>query len=242
MKSSIELKLTAFEGPLDLLLHLLEKAELSIKDVFVSEITEQYLLYMKQVDVLDMDMASEFLATAATLVYIKSRSLLPKPVMEGVEEETTEEMFIKQLEEYKKFKAISLVLAEQAEQTQRVFTRLPQEWIEQSNETVELQATEVDVLWRLFRRLTNKKRTGPQPLVHRVQKDEYTIERQMEYVQESIVACDTMNFLDLFHSPQRMEMIVTFMAVLELVAEGFIVVQQADRWDDISITKRKEQG
>ena len=84
---SYEVKLSRFEGPLDLLLHLIEQAEVDIKDIFISEITSQYLEYMSQIDELDMDTASEFLTMAATLVYIKSRSLLPRPPKENTEEE-----------------------------------------------------------------------------------------------------------------------------------------------------------
>ena len=92
-----EVNLKEFQGPLDLLLHLIEQAEVDIKDIFISEITAQYLEYMGQIDTLDMDTASEFLTMAATLVYIKSRSLLPKPPKENTEEEV--DYVIKSLDE-----------------------------------------------------------------------------------------------------------------------------------------------
>ncbi|MFR6571835.1 MAG: segregation and condensation protein A [Christensenellales bacterium] len=103
-------KLESFEGPLDLLLHLIAKAQVDIKDIFVSEITDQYLAYLEQMEQLDMEQASEFLTMAATLLNIKSRSLLPKP--EAPEEEDPEALLILQLEEYKKIKQASLVLQE----------------------------------------------------------------------------------------------------------------------------------
>ena len=93
--------LKQFEGPLDLLLHLITRAKVDIKDIFVSEITEQYLASMGSVDELDMDTASEFLTMAATLVYIKSRSLLPKPPKENTEEEDPADALIRQLREYR---------------------------------------------------------------------------------------------------------------------------------------------
>ncbi len=99
--------LKQFEGPLDLLLHLITRAKVDIKDIFVSEITEQYLASLDGIDELDMDSASEFLQMAATLVEIKSRALLPKPPEpEDPEEESPEEALIRQLEEYKKFKGL----------------------------------------------------------------------------------------------------------------------------------------
>ncbi|MBQ3132506.1 MAG: segregation/condensation protein A, partial [Clostridia bacterium] len=100
---SYEVKLSRFEGPLDLLLHLIEQAEVDIKDIFISEITSQYLEYMNQIEELDMDTASEFLTMAATLVYIKSRSLLPRPPKETTEEEEDPaEALIRQLREYRR--------------------------------------------------------------------------------------------------------------------------------------------
>lgn len=82
-----EIKLSAFEGPLDLLLHLISRAKIDIKDIFVSQITEQYLEYIEDMDSLDMDMASDFLQMAATLIYIKSRSLIPRSKDEDIDEE-----------------------------------------------------------------------------------------------------------------------------------------------------------
>ena len=96
-----EVNLKEFQGPLDLLLHLIEQAEVDIKDIFISEITAQYLEYMGQIDTLDMDTASEFITMAATLVYIKSRSLLPKPPKENTEEEDPADALIRQLREYR---------------------------------------------------------------------------------------------------------------------------------------------
>ena len=100
-----EVHLKEFDGPLDLLLHLIEQAKVDIKDIFISEITNQYLSLMEELDELDMDTASEFLTMAATLVYIKSRSLLPKPPKEAEEEEDPEEALVRQLKEAGRRKA-----------------------------------------------------------------------------------------------------------------------------------------
>ena len=91
MAETYRVSLERFEGPLDLLLHLIQQAEIDIKDIFVSEITSQYLTYMRELDTLDMDTASEFLTMAATLLYIKSRQLLPRPPKETPEEEAEED-------------------------------------------------------------------------------------------------------------------------------------------------------
>ena len=100
VKSDYEFKLTNFEGPLDLLLHLIKEAKIDIKEIFVSEVTNQYLKFMEQLDTIDMEKASDFLDVAATLLEIKSNSLLPKLEEEAEEEEDPKQRFIRLLEEY----------------------------------------------------------------------------------------------------------------------------------------------
>ena len=106
-----ETKIIDFNGPLDLLLHLIKEAKIEIKDVFVSQVTEQFLLYMDGLSILDVDKASEYLNMAATLLEIKSKSILPK-IEELVDEDDLEQNLIRQLEEYKLFKEASVKLKE----------------------------------------------------------------------------------------------------------------------------------
>ena len=121
--------LKQFDGPLDLLLTLITHAKVDIHDIFVSEITEQYLESMKLVDELDMDSASEFLQMAATLLEIKSRAMLPKPPKPEDENELSpEEALIRQLEEYRQFKEISGRMQELEKQARALITKLPEEY------------------------------------------------------------------------------------------------------------------
>ena len=121
--------LKQFDGPLDLLLTLISNAKIDIHDIFVSEITEQYLETMKLVDELDMDSASEFLQMAATLLEIKSRAMLPKPPKpENPDEPTPEEALIKQLEEYRQFKEVSARMHQLEEEARALLTKLPEEY------------------------------------------------------------------------------------------------------------------
>ena len=125
----VELKQYEYTGPLDLLLDMISHAKINIREIFVSEITEQYLEAMKQIGDLDMDSASEFLQMAATLVEIKSRALLPKPPEpEDPEEESPEEALIRQLEEYKKFKEISREMKQLEDEAREYITKLPEEY------------------------------------------------------------------------------------------------------------------
>ena len=123
-----EVNLKEFQGPLDLLLHLIEQAEVDIKDIFISEITAQYLEYMGQIDTLDMDTASEFLTMAATLVYIKSRSLLPKPPKENTEEEDPADALIRQLREYRAAKETGEKLRSLLDGARGIYAKLPEEF------------------------------------------------------------------------------------------------------------------
>ena len=121
--------LKQFEGPLDLLLHLITRAKVDIKDIFVSEITEQYLASMGSVDELDMDTASEFLTMAATLLEIKSRALLPRPPEPAEDgEETPEQTLIRRLEEYKLYKESAGRMKEFEQAAMQVFSKLPEEY------------------------------------------------------------------------------------------------------------------
>ena len=133
----MEYKLSNFEGPLDLLLHLISKAKIEPKDIFVSEITTQYLRMMKNVDELDMDSASDFLQMAATLIYIKSRSLLPvKRRDDDLDDDglTPEEHLIVQLNEYKRYKEASEQLRMFEEGGQRDYYKLPEEIVDSPGE------------------------------------------------------------------------------------------------------------
>ena len=123
--------LKQFDGPLDLLIHLIEKAEVDIKDIFVSEITSEFLSYMTELDELDMEQASEFLTVAATLVYAKSRSLFPPVLKETDGDETEEdpgEALIRQLREYKAFKEAAKTMRELAHEAYGMRTKPPEEF------------------------------------------------------------------------------------------------------------------
>mgnify|MGYP003606938413 FL=1 len=127
MKDTYTVRLEVFEGPLSLLMHLLEKHKVDIYDIPIAVITEQYLDYLRQMEKFNMEVASEFIVMAATLLQIKSRMLLPKPLQaEETEEEDPRQELVKKLHEYRKFKQIAALLEEMSQERSRVFTRLPQ--------------------------------------------------------------------------------------------------------------------
>jgi len=233
--------LERFEGPLDLLLHLIEKSELDIKDIFVSEITSQYLSYMQGLEELEPDAASEFAAVAATLLLIKSRMLLPKPEPVLAEEEDAEVALLRQLREYKQFKEAGEELAVLKESADRAFSRLPEEFPKQPPK-VDLEGVTADALYESFITIMlklDKRKTG-EP-VRRVSRDAFNIGDRISYLGSVLAKRGSVAFSELFSEEStRMELIVTFMALLELLAGGSVKAEQRDLFGEITITAAKE--
>ena len=170
--------LKQFDGPLDLLLTLITHAKVDIHDIFVSEITEQYLESMKLVDELDMDSASEFLQMAATLLEIKSRAMLPKPPKPEDENELSpEEALIRQLEEYRQFKEISGRMQELEKQARALITKLPEEYPLPPPVT-EITGLTLEKLQRAFLRVLERARAqeaGERMASREIRRDSFTV-------------------------------------------------------------------
>lgn len=233
-------QLSQFEGPLDLLLHLIEEAEVDVKDIFVSEITAQYLSYMDQLDELDMDTASEFLTMAATLLYIKSRQLLPRPPKEDEAEEDPETLLIRQLKDYKAFKEASEKLRLLFESARESCTRLPED-VPLPPKEVALDGTTMDALFTAFLEMLNRKKDAPEPIrSQHVSPDRYTVRSQTGRIRSVLLEKNAISFEELFTpSAARMEIIVTFMALLEMIARGEILLKQKAPFAPIRISADK---
>ena len=235
-----QVRLAQFEGPLDLLLHLIADAELDIKDIFVSEITSQYLSYMDGLDELDMDTASEFLTMAATLLYIKSRQLLPRPPKEDAEEEEDPEtVLIRQLREYKAFKEAGAELQTLYEQAKARYTRLPEDVV-LPPKNVELTSADLDGLYAAFLGILSRATDSAEQAKaasHHVRPDHYTVRRQMRRIRDVLTARPRVRFEELFEArATKMEVIVTFMALLEMISHSEILLKQSAPFAPITIT------
>lgn len=235
-----EVHLKQFEGPLDLLLHLIEQAEVDIKDIFISEITSQYLAYMREVEQLDMETASEFIAMAANIVYIKSRSLLPKPPKEE-DGEDPEQALIRQLTEYRAFKQASAMLEELTKKTQGMYTRLPEEFLLPPQEFI-LTESSIDELRAAF--LTVLERERPQaeisPLAQHVSADRFTVRNQLVKIRRLLGEKTAVRFDELFDMyASKMERIVTFMALLEMLVYGEVHLKQRAAFEPITLVAGK---
>ena len=232
--------LQQFEGPLDLLLHLIEEAEVDVKDIFVSEITAQYLSYMEQLDELDMDTASEFLSMAATLLYIKSRQLLPRPPKEDEAEEDPETLLIRQLRDYKACKEASEQLKSLFESAKDSHVRLPED-IPLPPKEVALDGATMDGLFAAFLEMLARKKDAPEIIrSQHVNPDRYTVRTQTAKIRSVLLEKHAVSFEELFtKDAERMEIIATFMALLEMIARGEILLKQKAPFAPIRISADK---
>ena len=230
-------RIKQFEGPLDLLLYLIEKAEVDIREVFVSEITSEFLSYLSELDELDMETASSFISVAATLVYMKSRSLMPKPrVEEEQDEEDPGEALIRRLREYKAFKETSLAMRSLMDEASLMHTRLATEFPLPPREIILKDAT-VEGLYSAFLAALGRADEGEKEApVRAVSADTFTIRACTGSLRRSLVATGgRLTFLTYCEGRSKPEIIVTFMAILEMVRRGEIRIRQSREFGDIAL-------
>ena len=242
---ALTLHLKDFEGPLDMLLFLIGKAKVDIRDIFVSDVTDQYIRSVREADDLDMDDASAFIDMAATLVEIKSRALLPKPPAPE-DEEDPEQALIRQLEEYQRFKKASEELHALEEAASRMFAKLPEEY-PLPPPTFELTGLSLEGLLKAFQRVLERaeKRTGEENtfVTRRIVRDAYDVPGCIRHILRR-VRQGSVKFYDLFSpEPTRDEVVTFFLALLELIRLGRVDVKQEGVYDDIVVTAadRKEE-
>lgn len=239
----LTVKLDVFEGPLDLLLHLIKKLEIDIYDIPIAEVTEQYISYISTMQTLELEIAGEYIVMAATLMAIKSKMLLPKQEMEAADEEEMEaddprEALVAQLLEYRKFKYAAGVLSEKAEERSLYYTKEPMD-VSQYQETTVLepsrQMTTID-LFLAFHQMLEKRRKK-QPLKTTVAAEDISIEEKMSLIKEKLLNTPGHKgtFDSFFESYSKSEIVTTFMAMLELMKNGLIQAEQEDNYSTIVI-------
>lgn len=238
MEYSVEI--SEFSGPLDLLLHLIEKAKVDIKNIFISEITEQYLDYVSNMKKTDMELSSEFVSIAATLLLIKSKSLLPKRDKDDEEfdEEYEKQLIIDRLEEYKLIKNSTNDLRNYEREAAKYFTKLPEEII--VNNPLDLDDVDKQTLYKAFLDLMQRKKDRPQtPYFNYVKQDRFTIKERIEYITSKLSEKKKMSFDELFDDAvTKIEVVVTFCALLELLSKQVIKIIQSDPFNNITISQR----
>ncbi len=242
---SISIKLEAFEGPLDLLLHLIDKNKVNIYDIPIVEITNQYMEYINSMDDKDLDMMSEFLVMAATLLNIKSKMLLPKDETKDEEEDPRQEL-VERLLEYKMFKYISEELKDKELDAAKVFFKEPTipEEIEGYKEEVDIDSLLADLtlakLHKIFESVVKKQTDKIDPIrskFGKIEREEINLTAKLMSIQAYGLQHKKFSFRKLLETqPTKMEVIVTFLGVLELMKIGQVMIEQNNLFDDITIT------
>ncbi len=243
---AIPVKLEVFEGPLDLLLHLIDKNKVDIYDIPIVEITAQYLEYIRQLETEDMNVMSEFLVMAATLIDIKCRMLLPREENEEGEEEDPRAELVQKLLEYKMYKCMSMELRDrQVDAARNLFREqaLPEE-VAAYRQPVDYEALVGDMtltkLHEIFKSIVKKQEDKIDPIRSHygtIEKDEIDMETKTLYVEAYAREHRTFSFRRLLEKQSsRMEVIVTFLIILELMKTGKILISQENLFDDILIT------
>ncbi len=235
--NELELKLNNFEGPLDLLLHLVKEAKIEIKDIFISQVTDQFLVYMNQISTIDVEKASEYMAIAATLMEIKSHSLLPV-LPDETEQESPEQEFIRDLEEYKRFKEVSEKLKTK-ETVDRVYK---QSESTKTNARYVAKDMSLDNLLDAFAKLLHKVSTrNDDEQEKHIQKDQFSVVDKIIFIQDALNKKEKVAFSELFDRYiSKMEVVVTFSAMLELLKFQYVSVKQADAFEEIFIEKNPD--
>ncbi len=242
----IPVKLEVFEGPLDLLLHLIDKNKVDIYDIPIVEITNQYMEYIQAMEQRDLNIMSEFLLMAATLLDIKCRMLLPAEVNEDGEEEDPRAELVEQLLQYKMYKYMSYELKDRQMDGERLMFKVPTvpDEVKEYEAPVDLDALLDGVtlarLNSIFKEIMKRQVDKIDPVrsnFGKIEKEEVTVEDKMEYLSKYITSHKKFSFRDLLKKQKsKTQLVVTFLAILEMMKMGTIWVEQENTFDDIMIT------
>lgn len=246
----IPVKLDVFEGPLDLLLHLIDKHKVDIYDIPIVMITEQYMEYIRKIDKKDLDVMSEFLVMAATLVKIKSKMLLPKEEIIEEEEDPRQEL-VEKLLEYKMYKYMSVALKDRQIDAGKVLYKkatIPKEIADYKEEIHPAELVKdlsLAKMHYIFQSLMKKRVDRIDPIRSRfgkIEKEEITVADKMVYIKQYAKEQKRFRFRSLLEEQSsKVEIIVTFLGILELMKMGILKIVQEHIFDDISISYiRKE--
>jgi len=242
---SINVELPVFDGPLDLLLHLIDKNKINIFDIPIVEITDQYLEYVRQMQAEDLNVMSEFMVMAAELISIKCKMLLPPEVDEEGEEIDPRDELVQQLLEYKVYKYMSYELRERMSEAEKAFYKkntTPKEVLKYKPETKPedlLNGVSLDKLQAIFNSVIKRQEDKIDPVrskFGKIQKEEVRLEDKLVYVANYAARHRKFSFRNLLVKQHtKMQTIVTFLAILEMMKGGLIRVDQESKDDDIKI-------
>ena len=237
----MDIKLKDFEGPLDLLLHLVSKYQMDIYDVPITEVIEQYLAYISTLQAMRLEVAGEYMVMASQLMLIKSRKLLPKVAEVTDLEDDLEQDLLSQIEEYRKFKLLGEQLEVKHQERAQYYSKAPTELIYEDAELVHDKTT-ID-LFLAFSNLLSKKKEEFSQNHTTILRDEYKIEDMMVIVREALVEGQQLRLQDLFKETKDLQEVITlFLATLELIKTQEILLIQKESFGDIYLLKKNEEN
>jgi segregation and condensation protein A len=248
-KENFEIHLPLFEGPFDLLLFFIERDELDIQDIPISKITNDFLEYIHHLEVLNIEVASEFILVAATLMRIKSKLLLPRPQLDekGNEIDPREEL-VRHLMEYRKYKSVvdqfhKMEENELLKEKRGNIIKELRQLAESSNVEAELQDVDLFKLLTVFEKVLKRYEEEKNKPVHQVIQYPYTVEGQKDYIMGEISKRDRVAFTELFEgSPTRISLIFNFLAILEMAALQEITITFGEGFNNFWVGKREDIG
>jgi len=238
MASPYKIHLDTYDGPLDLLLDLIKKQEIDIHNIPIAKITGQYLEYLHKLEQLDMDISADFIYMAATLIYIKSKMLLPPdPLASPEESEDPRADLVQRLVEHEKFKSAAQLLHQRQQIEENVWSKPDRSLYEGEGSEGELIVSLVDLV-KVFQQVLERRKEVVKIDLHH---NQFTVAQMMDLLRQQLVATeDGIQLITFFEScPSRHAMIVALLAVLELVRLQAIVLTQQEQFGDIRLRKHK---
>ena len=232
------IKIDEFEGPLDLLLHLVKESNIDIHDIKIIEITEQYLDYINKMEELNINVASEYLVMAATLMEIKSKSLLPKDDVneeEVEDEEVSREALIQKLIDYEKYKEVTKSFKELEVSRREIYTKAPSKLNELTDQRIVNDTNiTIDDLMDAFAKYLERK-DKEKPITTKVTNKEYSVRKRKNDIKTYLKDKKKALFTELFDEYNKSYVVVTFMSILELAKENDITITQEGNFENIYI-------
>jgi len=226
-----------FEGPLDLLLHLIKESDIDIFEIKISEITNQYLLYISKMETLNLNIDSEYLTMAADLIEMKSKELLPRNEEDEEEEDPREEL-INRLLEYQKYKEITETFKNLEEERRELFTKEPSFLNEYRENGIKInEEVTLDDLIEAFAKFQEKK-SFEKPLNTVVTKKEYSVHQRSKEIMNKLTKNKKMDFEELFEIYTKDYVVVTFLSILDLARKGKLLINQDHNLDKIVLSYR----
>ena len=230
-----EVKIDEFEGPLDLLLHLIKVSKVDIWDIKIEDITNQYMDYIHKMQELNLDIASSYLVMASELIEMKSRMLLPNNEESEEEEETLDprEALINRLLEYQKYKNVTKDFRNLENIRQEIYTKTPESLKEYKDDTVMLQSdVSLDDLLQAFQKFLIRKEEE-KPLKTNVTRKEITVEQRRRSIKNILNTKKKVDFFELFEEVTKEYVVVTFLAILEMAKKKELRIKQENNFDNI---------